>query len=299
MHPFVLEFCISDTVQVSLDGELKQVSNLIAGLAAQVNFQNRILKLLTAFSNFHFFIPTMEPQWFARIDGIGEEEMNNQTSVVGLNIYQFPKWKECSAIEGFTQVGYPEIEPQEHPDCFQNIELEGKEPVTFSKFILRALHNYFLLSPEQLAAVDSAVELINQGVKLRQSMQSMSFVALISSIETMVAFEYRDMKVEKCKICSADQYKVMFKFRDYLGKYATDDPTAKKRINELYNLRSKIAHTGMLLFGDGKIDFSSGEKQEDQFNMHLQAMMASRLSLINWILLTGKEGKQPPVVEKA
>lgn len=288
-YPFILEYCLNEDGRILHDGELKDVNNILSSLTIQVNFQNQILNLLTAFSKFHFFIPRMHPQWFVRVDGMTEEEINNQTCVAGLNLYQFPKPKDWLPIQEFSKISHNEIPAQKHPEYFQHFDLEGKEPVTFSQFILAALHNYFLLSAEQKTSVDSALELINQAVKLRQTMKSLSFVALITSIETMVAIEYKNHEINKCKLCGQDQYKIMGKFRDYLFEYATSSPDAKKPINELYSLRSKIAHAGMLILGDGKFDLSPNPSGDKQFNMHLEAMMLSKLSLINWILKRGEK----------
>ncbi|ATL45906.1 hypothetical protein COR50_01305 [Chitinophaga caeni] len=291
-YPFVLEFRLSDNGQIELDGELKEVSNIIGELTAEVNFQNRILKLLTAFSNYRFFIPPIEPQWFVHAEGLSKDEMDNQTSAAGLNIYFYPKLKEVVPFTEFTKVDYPQIDTGEHPQCFQHIDLSGKEEVTFSHYLSTALHNYFLLSDEQQAPVDSAIELINQGVALRATTKSLSFIAFVSSIETMVAHETKDVPLEKCAACGQDKYKVMAKFRDYLFEYVADGPDAKKTINEIYGLRSKIAHTGLLLFGDGKIDWTANAEGDKHYDLHLKSSMISRLSLMNLILMRGDKEKK-------
>jgi len=286
-YPFVLEFRLEDTGRIELDGELKEVSNIIGELTAQLNFQKRILKLLTAFSNYHFFVPQVEPQWFVHADGLSEEEMNNQTSAAGLNIYCYPKLKEGVPITEFTKVDYARVDTGEHPQCFQHIDLDGKEEVIFSQYLSNALLNYFLLSDDQLAPVDSAIELIAQGVALRATTKSLSFIAFVSSVETMVAYETKDVPLEKCAACGQDQYKVMAKFRDYLFKYVSDGRDAKKTINEIYGLRSKIAHTGLLLFGDGKIDWTANAEGDKHYDLHLKSSMIARLGLMNWILMRG------------
>ncbi|MDZ4795547.1 MAG: hypothetical protein SGI83_14800 [Bacteroidota bacterium] len=97
----------------------------------------------------------------------------------------------------------------------------------------------------------------------------------------------RDEDVKKCDTCGTQQFRVMGKFRDYLLKYASDNEKTKKEVNDIYNLRSKIAHTGLFLLGDNKIDWSNDAKQNEQGQTHLQVMQISRVSLTIWLLMRG------------
>lgn len=290
IYPFVLEYCITDEGQIELDGELKEISNFISELTQSANFQNLILNFLTAFSNYRFFFPKPNVQWFVSIDHeLSEAEMNNQISKPGLNVYRFPTMSKNAPITAFTEVDQPEIEPKEHPEYFQNLDIEGTEVVCFSKFMSAAFHNYFLLAKEQQEAIESAAILINQGIELQDTMKSLSFISFVSSIETMVELENKGVKIERCETCKIEKYRVTVKFINYVYKYATNNKNAKKQIQSIYNLRSKIAHTGMLLFGDGKINWSDNEEKDGQRQTHLQAMQLSRLSLMNWVLMRGSE----------
>lgn len=100
----------------------------------------------------------------------------------------------------------------------------------------------------------------------------------------MVSNEYKEVKIERCSTCNQEQFKVMNKFREYLFKYVTSNKQTKNEINEIYSFRSKIAHTGKLLHGDGLIDWSKNDEKYEQQQIHIKAMQIARLSLINWIL---------------
>ena len=289
-YPFVIEYCVTDSEEIELEDELKKISPIVSDLTHSTNLQNKILNLLTTFSNYHFYFPKLNIQWFASIDKeLSEKEINEQTSKVGITAYTYPSLTKDALITSFSKVSFPEISPQKHPGCFMKLDLLGNEEVTFSQHILGAFHNYFLLTKEEQESVDAAALLITQGIQLRESMKSLSFVAFVSSIETMVDLENKNTKVVKCETCKQDLYKVMAKFRNYLFKYSIADETAKKRINAIYQIRSKIAHAGMLLLGDGKIDWSSNPGANEQWKTHIDTMQISRLSLMNWILMRSEE----------
>jgi hypothetical protein len=290
IYPAVLEYCIAEHEKISLEGDFKELSPIISEWSQSANYQNRILRFLTAFSNYRFFFPRPFPQWFVSIDSkLPREQMNGQTSQAGLNMYRFPSLAKDAFITQFTDVDLAEIEPKNHQEYFTHLDLEGKEPVSFSQYIMAAFHNYFLLNSQQVSAVDSAVMLINQGVELRDTMKSLSFLSFISSIETMVGLANQEVPIERCRSCGQEQFKVMSKFRDYIYKYVSNNDTVKRDVNAMYSLRSKIVHEGMLLLGDGIIDWSETGEKDNQWQRHIMAMQTSRISLMNWLLMGGNK----------
>jgi len=291
-YPFVLEYCIVNDEQIQLEGDLAAIGPIVSKLTQSANIQNQILNYLSAISNYRFFFPKASVQWFVSIDPkLSEGEMNSQTSKIGLNAYWYPNMQTDAIITKFTEVNFTEIEPKKHPEYFFHIDIDGSEFVAFSQYIKEAFHYYLLLDKDQRKAVDAAVMLINQGIELRETMKSLSFLSFVSSIETMVAFENKDVKVKICGTCNQQIYKIMAKFRDYLLKYVTDNTDTKKEIDKIYALRSKIVHEGMLFLGDGKIDWSDNIEKNSQWYTHLQVMQISRISLMNWILMRGNENK--------
>lgn len=83
----------------------------------------------------------------------------------------------------------------------------------------------------------------------------------------------------------------MGKFREYLFKYASDNPNTKKEINDIYKLRSNIVHTGMLFLGDNKIDWPDDKKQNEQWQIHIKVIQINQVSLTNWLLMRDKDAK--------
>jgi hypothetical protein len=292
LFPVVLEYWVDKEDEVQVPAMFEEVKGIISKTTHSTNHQKRILSLLSSLSNYRFIYPLPELQWFTEIpSGEMTEEVNKQTSKGGINYFWYPEMQKESVITKFSEPQFPNIEFSKHPDCFIHLDIDGEEPVKFTKFIDVALHNYFALADDAKEIVDSATSLICNGIDLRTKMKSLSFVSFVSSIETMVNYEFRDEVVKKCEACGTEQYRVMGKFREYLFKYASDNPDTKKEINDIYKLRSNIVHAGLLFLGDNKIDWSDDKKQNDQWQTHIKVMQISRVSLTNWLLMRGQEEK--------
>lgn len=118
-YPFVIEYCVTDSEEIELEDELKKISPIVSDLTHSTNLQNKILNLLTTFSNYHFYFPKLNIQWFASIDKeLSEKEINEQTSKVGITAYTYPSLTKDALITSFSKVSFPEISPQKHPGCF-------------------------------------------------------------------------------------------------------------------------------------------------------------------------------------
>jgi hypothetical protein len=293
-NPVVIEYWIENATKPApsekeLLPDIAAYKDMIHSMTQNVNYQKQILNLLSAVSNYRFYYPTPKLQWMAEVPDKKPLEGEPQPpSKPALSIYWYEQMGKEGQITGFTAQATDDVKRIKHPDCFQYIDVEGKETVQFSEQIDGAIHNYFALNYGVKDTVGASISLICNGLDLRNSMKSLSYVSLISSIETMVNHEFIGQKVEHCKACGQEQYKVMGKFRDYLLKYATDNEKTRKDINSIYSLRSKIAHAGLLLLGDNKIDWTNNKAQNDQWQTHILVMQIARLSLTNWLLMRGQ-----------
>lgn len=291
MHPLILEYCVREEKEIDVVKSLAEHQDIISTLASSANLQKFILRALSTFSNYYFFSPRSYLQWFIKVNG-SEEEVNSQKSEVGLNHFYYPGMEKENQIIAFSKTDFAEIPAKEHAEPFMHLDIDGKEMVTFSKYIKGAFHNFYILSTEEQNQLYAAITLINNGLEIKDDLRSMSFISFISSIETMVALENKHVPNERCETCGQERYKVVAKFKDYLLKYASDNPKIKKDIDAIYGLRSKIVHAGMLLLGDTDLDLSDSKSTDAQLHIHLQAMQVSRLSLMNWILKRDEENKR-------
>ncbi|MFT3903915.1 MAG: HEPN domain-containing protein [Niabella sp.] len=289
LYPIALEYWVDEDVDVEVPELFEGIEGFYLQTVTSMLPQTKILSLLTSLSNYRFYVPQIKWQWFCEIFGDEDKEkMNNQKSVAGLNTYWYPESFKERQIEDFSTVDFPLISFKSHPDYFRNITLDENEEIVFPEHISIALHNYYAL-PEQIKPVIEATSsLINNGIALRGSMNSLSYISFISSIETLVDFEFKNEEVKKCECCGTTQYRVMGKFRNFIFKYVSTAPETKKQLNEIYNLRSKIAHAGELLLADNIFSWGNDKIRGEQWQIHLSAMQLCRVALTNWLLMTAK-----------
>lgn len=63
------------------------------------------------------------------------------------------------------------------------------------------LHNFFALDEEARAAVNSAASLICNGIEWGTKMKSISYISFVSSIETMMNLEFKNVPVGNSETC--------------------------------------------------------------------------------------------------
>lgn len=286
LHPIALEYWVDEDVEVEVPEDFKGLEKTYTQSVISMLPQTKILSLLTSLTNYRFYVPQIKWQWFCEIPiGDDKEKMDNQKSVAGINTYWYPESFKERQIEAFTETAFPVITFSPHPEYFRNISLDESEQMIFPEHISVALHNYYAISDNVKQIVEASSSLINNGVALRGSMNSLSYISFISSIETMVDFEFKNEEVKKCETCGTTQYRVMGKFRDFILKYVSTAPETKKQLNAIYNLRSKIAHTGELLLADSIYNWGDNNVRNEQWQIHLSAMQLCRVALTNWLLM--------------
>lgn len=286
LHPIALEYWVDEDIKVEVPVDFIGIEKTFTHIAMSMPPQVKILSLLTSLTNYRFYVPPIKWQWFCEIPQEDKlEEMNNQKSVAGLSTYWFPESFKENQITEFSNPSFPDITLKPHPEYFRNISLDENEEMFFPQYITEVLHNYFALDNNIQKIVLSSSSLINNGVALRGNMNSLSYISFISSIETLINFEYQNEQVKNCECCGTSQYRVMGKFRDFIFKYVSKAEDTKKQINEIYGLRSKIAHRGELLLADDIYNWGDDNLRNDQWQIHLSTMQLCRVALSNWLLM--------------
>ncbi len=286
LFPIAIEYWVDNDAPIDVISVSSEVSDIIAKMTRAQNRQKEILNLLSSITNFRFSYPTPEINWFVEIpNGTITNDVEKLKSIGGMSLYWYPELHADNQISTFSVLTFPPIELVDHKDYFVNIDIDHKDTVKFPQYIDKTLEKYFLLNGESLQTINSTFALICNGIDLRNKMKSLSFVSFVSGIETMVNYEYRNSDKALCEKCNRPILSISAKFRDYLFKYASDGPKSKKKINKIYEIRSKIVHTGLLLLGDNLFDWSDDKKQGDEWQTHLEAMQINRLSITNWLLL--------------
>lgn len=125
---------------------------------------------------------------------------------------------------------------------------------------------------------------------------SLGFAALVSALETLVAFEHHGKDVERCSTCGQERHRVTKKFQDFVIKYGYQDPRFQKQAQKLYSVRSKILHEGRLRLADdprhpfwemythggpGSIDAHAPYAEAWQ---HGELVALARICFVHWLL---------------
>lgn len=245
-----------------------------------------IIRLLTVFTNYPFFIYKLEHAWFIPSNG---DDFGQ--SVWGQTSYHCPEFDKN--IKDFSTHPHQKIELKN----LQNYHTwTPDKPINFPENLDYLFEKYYSLTDEKKESFDSACILFCNGVDLLFKMNSLAFAALISTIETLIDSDSAPIKTcskcnsvtespFRCDNCGNYYWGVRAKFRKFLQDYGPDDPEIKKYANKIYTIRSSILHGGKLLLGD--LFKYSALKNDDTFYEGLELrhlVVFTRICLINWLL---------------
>ena len=267
-------------------------------ISLDVNKAREICAILTALSNFEFF--TYDSSLMAwgvaapdvRFDYMTEDarsfNMRARRSIwMPVAGYLYEEFSIDRIISGLSVLEENHIMLLDENDSYftDNPIEEYKEKILFHKNLTEVLDSFYALRDSDRQNVFSAIVLISNAIKLGLSHQSIGFVSFISSIETMVGLENKGVKTRHCRECNQPIYSVRKKFIDYLLKYVSSTQKSKKKFDELYNLRSKIAHTGKLFLSDIEFSLMNIEQNNKEWFKYVEVRQLARLSLYRWLLM--------------
>lgn len=292
-HPNILEFWTADDEIIKNSIELEGLQDLFDKTAAQLTKQDRILALLTTFTNNLFFRYTdVSGMWGMPIlkDDPGEEA-NKWSSKWCMNMYYFPDLPRQFKIEKFTDQKIPDIKRIPHKAFYTfepDLDSNPKKEIVFPMTIDHLFDAYYSLEPTIASYIDSACSYTVSAIELHNTRKTLSLLSSFTSMETMVNLEYKDVETEKCESCGQLKYSVSKKFREYLLKYIGDSPSNKRIFNNYYSMRSKIVHTGRQL--KTELLFADVPEEEKQFELvtRVGILQLGKLAITNWLLINGK-----------
>jgi hypothetical protein len=117
---------------------------------------------------------------------------------------------------------------------------------------------------------------------------SASFVSLVSAIEAFVGRgKIHTLKCPKCnKNFDHEVPGAIQRFKDFLEKYAPGSGLNKQR-NEMYALRSKIAHGSGLLMLDSEHYSRWDPASESERNLQSDLWSVTKMAMLNWLKHSG------------
>ncbi len=297
-YPNILEFWSTDeeiTITPNLD-DIFELSNefeyeklFFNSIPISLSKQDKILALLTTFTNNHFFrYSDIEGFWgIPNFREIKNEVPDSWTSKWCEKMYLTPEVQKQFKIEEFTIHGYNEINKIKQKEYFlndPNIDFDSNKEIILPDTIDQLFENYYSLDPKTAFIINAATQYINNAIEFKDSRKTLSLLVSFIAMETMVNLEYKDEKSIPCPKCTQEIYSVCRKFREYLLKYLGDTAYNKKKFNKYYNLRSKIVHTGRQLETESLFSEVPDSIKDNEFLTRIEIIQISKLAIINWLL---------------
>ena len=220
------------------------------------------------------------------------QEIDNQESCMFMGVYYYPGLKEDLIIEQFTNFKPTASfkEAQMHEYFTDNPIDDYSHEVCFPNTLYTTLHNYYYLSSETRKKVNSCIYLACDGMDISSNKRSLSFLSYISAIEGLIGLE-NDSSPEICPQCKRPVFSVNQNFVKFLSKFVAGSVKSQKKYKDIYNLRSRITHSGKLFLSDYELSFdeSNGEKEYSEWLMRLETLQLFRISLDSWLRYTEKK----------
>lgn len=284
--------------------------------AIRINKEKEILNLLSCLTNHRFFNYESSMMGWGIIfpdkslDDMTAEErqnFNNQESHFFMGGYLYNGLKEDIHIEQFSEfqeeVEYKEA--QMHEYYTDNPIDDSNHDITFPNTIGSALYFYYKLSAKTREKVNSCIYLVCDGIDISAHKRTLSFLSYVSALEGLVSLEEDDNAIVfechscktikhspySCPQCGRPIWGIKQKFVNFLSKFVAGSENSKKIYKDVYNLRSKMTHTGKLFSSDYELSFSENRKEKDynDWLMRLKTLQLFRISLDCWLRYTHKK----------
>ena len=266
-----------------------------------------LTNLLTVFSGFTFFEYSNGQSWYKSNQIIRK----GSPSVWGQQVYR-PDNRETGLRRFFNPIRRSGSPVRIAPDGFSDTvgvsatkipsklrtnrgqdswRTDEKHELRIPEDLTFLLDRYFSLEPEKKEAYYASTHLWVQSSDLRSSAPSLSLVAAVAAIETLVrSDEPKLSKCESCKSptaneycidCRAPIYRLTSNFRNFMTTYG--GPSLGSFATRLYGYRSEIAHSGTLLRVEiGDMGFNKGGKDE-QMLFQIDVPRITRAAMLNWL----------------
>ncbi len=247
--------------------------------------------LLTLFSNYRFFTYDGKQSWFIPIQP-GEEKSDSYKPVWGQIGYIS---ENRGPIEDFTENTcdqMPIVPRKEYVKRFRDTKGYTKDDqIGFPDNINTLFNIYFSLPSIKKTAYYMACHLYNQALHFQSTIPSLSMVASVMAIEKLMSSNEEKngtcstcgapASIEKCNECGTPIYRLRSRFREFMIEHSL--PDQENLYKEMYDVRSRLAHGGLLredLFDTG---FYAGEKDNED-RLRRNSLIVVHDAMLHWLL---------------
>ena len=140
---------------------------------------------------------------------------------------------------------------------------------------------YEALSLLEKAMADLSAHWLQKSKVVHSTSASLSFSAIVFALESLI---HNPRQVEKCKKCDQAIYEKSISecFRDLIETHAKGVP--RKDVNDIYALRSKIAHGSGLMTHDQHVGFRFSDPLMKSRVLHRKARKLCQEVFIDWLM---------------
>ncbi len=251
---------------------------------------NHVLLWLTTLTAFQLVFPKQRSSWF------------RSDSDRHVDPFPLPQWgteayilREIGpCIEAFTEPDYAAIQHTEIHEYHSRIGLILGHEFDLPDSITELLKDVISLDAEATETFLSACLLFRQAIDLWQCYSSLSFASAVSALETLIDYNHRELKLERCGTCGQERYRVVKKFLDFCLQYGVGNrkdlyQEYKKAFSKIYSIRSALLHTGKLMHDDLYCPTIGTWDNFEEREQHRTLLRLYRICALNWLRATAAE----------
>jgi hypothetical protein len=281
-HPFIIEYSF-DNPDVDALREIRMTGLSASSdtppdhfLKSKLNWskQEEILSVLSVITRYLIKKDKVGHCWVHHRDGQGLSERYAQTGYYWEGLSKLGEW--------FSKPGLPEIALTDSRTYYNQLGVTG-DPLDLPNEIILLLDRYFMLDEDEKEAFLSACTLFSQSLEAWSVSHSLTYMGIVSSLEALIEFEYREAEKRNCSECGQPVYKVRQKFLEFIATYGSSSSEFRKFADNLYARRSGIGHRGELLSGDVVGQVMTPRDESRDFMDLLYLSNVARTCLVNWL----------------
>lgn len=166
-------------------------------------------------------------------------------------------------------------------DYYRVIGFNAGEPLFFPDSFEESVDRFFKLDIDEREQFQRAAHWMAKSSEVSHVSNSLSYTALLFALEGLLA---PPEKTGECDSCGRDIFAkgITSRFEDLLDEHGASCPRAD--INEMYKLRSSIAHgSGLLPHDRGVTAFRFNAEQNEKAAVFLRLWLVCIVVLINWL----------------
>jgi len=212
---------------------------------------------------------------------IDRSEGSKVTAVYRQNFYHCGYWdqKDDFGFSVLDEIG--NIPLVKSSNYFHQFGISPHDAFGLPNAIGEYLQKYESLSAQEKAMARLSAHWLQKSSTVRSASVSLSFSAIVYALESLI---HTPKKLRDCEACDQAVYEKSIgqNFRDLIATHAKGVPV--KSVNDIYTLRSKIAHGSGLMAHDQNVGFRFSDPLMRSDSLYRMARQVCQVVFINWLM---------------